>query len=350
VKKTALCLAGKVFCALYAVVVSLASCWMHTAQPQTIQNIPDQRPEPVLNTHQEGTAGTAEYPLGLLMADSAPQEPAETQPSLLYSREEDSCILPLSLHNTDPFALSNETDYTPDLPQLLRKSAAEEGAAVFLSSSTGDQPLVLVLHTHGTESYALEGLTAYPENYGFRTDDPTQNVVAVGECFTQTLIDREIAAIHCPVMHDAESYIYAYSSAAETIRAYLEKYPSIRYVIDLHRDALERQDGTILRPVVASPEGIPTAQIMVVVGTDDRGGNHPHWQTNLSLAVRLQSKMEERCPTITRPINLRGATFNQQYTPGSLLVEIGSTGNTLEEAKEAAVIAAHALADIIKKE
>lgn len=336
--------AFKLLLALYALVVCAASCRIHQMPNEKTFTTPQ---ESISTDIPNGMSASDEYPLGLLMADTNTRKSGITASSDLYIRVEGSNILPLTLHNDDPFALSNETDYTPDLQTMLKKSSRQETAATFMNTDTARQPLVLVLHTHGTESYALDGLTSYPEQYGFRTEDTAQNVVAVGQCFTQALNDQGINALHCTIMHDAESYIYAYSYAAETIQSYLERYPSIRYIIDLHRDALERQDGTILRPVIASSSGTPTAQIMLVVGTNARGGNHPCWESNLSLALQWQNQMEERCPTITRPINLRGATFNQQYTPGSLLIEIGATGNTLAEAKEAAVIAANALADII---
>ena len=94
-------------------------------------------------------------------------------------------------------------------------------------------------------------------------------------------------------------------------------------------------------------DGKPVAQVMLVAGTNEKGADHPNWEQNLALAVRLQTVLNRRYADLARPISLRGASYNQNYTNGSLLIEIGSTGNTLEEAKASAALTAQALSDII---
>ncbi len=248
-------------------------------------------------------------------------------------------------------SLSNSTSYTPDLKALLAKQlpippvspafiAQTDGALTV--SATAFEPVVLILHTHGTEAYSTGDF--YQSGDPFRSEDPTENMVAVGKVMTETLLSRGIPTVHCTVLHDQDSYSAAYSNAAATIRSYLEKYPSIRYVFDVHRDSVIRADGTAIRPVTVL-EGKAVAQVMSVVGTDEGGANHPLWRDHLSLALKLQAGLAEY--QLSRPVNLRKASFNQQYAPGALLLEIGSCANTLEEAKRAGEYTAAALADII---
>jgi stage II sporulation protein P len=254
------------------------------------------------------------------------------------------------------FQLLNETGYNPDIDVLVGAEITlpKRTAAVSFDyaghADAAEEPLVLILHTHGTESYADERKISYKPDYGFRSDNINENVVAVGSVMANEFIKHGIPAIHCDIMHDKESYYNSYKRSAETINYYLDKYPTIICVLDIHRDALTDSDGNILRPVTAVATGgktEPAAQIMSVVGTDYRGAIHPEWENNLILAAKLQSALDINYKNLARPLNLRGAAFNQQYAPLSLLLEIGSTGNTLAEAKRSGKIVAGILAGIL---
>lgn len=171
-------------------------------------------------------------------------------------------------------------------------------------------------------------------------------MIAVGKKTAQTLSQFGISVLHCTIMHDAESYNDSYNYAAKSIKSFIAQYPSISYVLDLHRDAIQYEDGSIARPTIKTDLG-DTAQLMFVIGTDELGANHPNWEKNLSLAVRLQSALNSKTANLVRPISLRGAAYNEQYTDGSILVEVGACGNTLAEAENAAVLLADTLAGII---
>lgn len=231
----------------------------------------------------------------------------------------------------------NETGYEPEWDSLPALDA----------TPAGDGPLVLILHTHGTEAYSEEGSLWYTSEENIpRSDDITKNVVAVGEEMAQTLREAGIGVLHCETMHDKESYKESYTRSAETIKAMLKEYPTIRYVLDVHRDSILGSDNTKYRPV-ALVDGKATAQVMLVVGSDYKGADHPNWKKNLALAAVLERRMLENEPGMARAVNLRGAAFNQQFTPDSLLLEIGSCGNTLAEAKEAGHLVAQELAAVI---
>ncbi len=241
------------------------------------------------------------------------------------------------------YTLNNQTRFKPDTYSLATKTPA---ALENLSINHGE-PLVLIVHTHGTESY-----NSYSdENYVSASDtarspDTEKNVVAVGDKVTAVLEDFGIPVIHSRKMCDSESFVNAYSTSYAEVKGYLEKYPSIRFVIDLHRDAIELADGSRKKPVFES-FGEKSAQLMFVVGTNAAGANHPDWQENLSLALVVQNEISKDYPQLFRSINLRTASFNQQLSSGYMLLECGSAANTLKEAENAAELFATGFARVI---
>ncbi|MBE6631508.1 MAG: hypothetical protein E7623_02280 [Ruminococcaceae bacterium] len=282
--------------------------------------------------------------------------PIETSDVELPSKdspEEDSNLkkypiisMDLSQRSLGEYYIGNETTYKPDIKALLEKDSA---IPAFSEINSANGPLVLILHTHGTESYAEDGELFYVDDGRdiSRTDDTEKNVVAIGKLMADILNENGIGTVHCTIMHDKESYQDSYTRAAETIRRYLTKYPSIKYVFDVHRDAILKSDGALVK-AVTEINGESVAQVMSVVGSNYKGADFKDWEERLSLALKLKSKLSEKYPSLSRPVYLRGAAYNQQYAKGSMLLEIGSSGNTLDEAKSAAKLVALALVDIIK--
>ena len=226
--------------------------------------------------------------------------------------------------------LTNQTGLSPDVEALCRQTPK-----VFENLSVTDEPLVLILHTHATECYSGSDTDSYEKDEPTRSADTEKNVVKVGEVLAQTLNDFGIKTLHCRTLHDEQSFIYAYSSSLASAKKYLEEYPSIKFIIDLHRDAIIRDDGEKIKPVV-SVAGENYAQLMFVVGTNESGAAHEGWRDNLCLALKLQKSAEQAYPGLFRQINLRSASFNQQLSSGYLLLETGSCGNTLDEAVRSA--------------
>lgn len=227
-----------------------------------------------------------------------------------------------------------------DFPAELKRDSVSK-----LGSAT--KPLVLIIHTHATECYSEEGADSYSPDTSFRSNDTERNVVAVGAVMKEILDSRGIYTLHCRELHDAESYNASYTNSLESVKKYLELYPSIKYVFDVHRDAIIKADGEAYKPTVII-DGNSTAQVMTLVGTNQGGADHPLWlENNMNLAVKLQRRLTAEHDGMARPINTRNASFNQQYAPGSLLFEVGSCVNTLQEAKNAAVRLATAIADTI---
>lgn len=240
--------------------------------------------------------------------------------------------------------LNNETPYNPDTSALLSKTPK-----ALENLSISSEPLVLIVHTHGTESYNDCGISGYYDSSDLtRNEDITRNVVGIGEEIADILNGFGIPALHSTKMCDKDSFIKAYSVSAAEVKSYLEKYPSIRLVIDLHRDSIPDGEGGETKPVFSNA-GKDTAQLMFVVGTNAAGANHPEWKENLSLALNIQSQISKDNPDVFRRINLRNASFNQQLSSGYMLLECGSFANTYAEAKSAARIFASGLAKVIKQ-
>lgn len=224
-------------------------------------------------------------------------------------------------------SLANETAYSPDMLSLSSVPSFAED-----EESIEEGPAVLIIHTHATECYTAEGVTSYTSETSFRSSDRMLNMIAVGDALASSLSERGIQSIHCTELFDESSYIDSYSKSAEAVIRYKEEYPTIRYVLDVHRDAIFKSDMTLLAP--KTHDG--SAQVMLVCGTDEMGADFPDWENNLSFALSVQSSAQSLYPDMMRNINLRGPSFNEQLAEKYLLVEIGSAGNTLAEAKEAA--------------
>ncbi|MBQ7768708.1 MAG: stage II sporulation protein P [Oscillospiraceae bacterium] len=224
--------------------------------------------------------------------------------------------------------VSSGFSYQADLPALLTKPLSWE--------LTGDEPSVLIIHSHTTESYNSGD---YAETSPYHTLDANHNMLSIGSFLADLLEKGGISVIHDTAVHDNPSYDLSYTNSRRSVQEYLKRYPSIRLVLDLHRDSYEDAAGNQVAHTVFS-QGETLAPLMFVVGTDYGGLTHPQWQENLSLALKLQTQLESFCPGICRNLNLRTQRFNQDLSVGSLLIEVGASGNTHAQALKAAEVLA----------
>ena len=243
-------------------------------------------------------------------------------------------IAGFSAEDLELVELSDEPGLGPDLGALLT-------APVELTLQDG-APRVLILHSHTTESFA-QTADRYEESSAYRTLDPGHNMLALGELVAEILESAGIGVIHDTTLHDYPSYNGSYSHAAASTKAYLEQYPTIELILDLHRDAADTPTGQMSTSCTVGGE--KAAQLMFVLGTDKRL-NHPDWEQNLSLALKLQVLLEKENPGICRSLTLSKNRYNQHLGAYALLIEIGAAGNTLEEAKIAARELAEAIAQL----
>lgn len=278
-----------------------------------------------------------------LPVEETPVEPAAPA-------AEDNGVPAKTLIPTDPTGytvcgrvyISSSTGYELSVPELQKPFAAALGE--------GDGPQVLILHTHGSEAYTpAAGTEGIVWSGDYRTTDYRYNVVRVGDEMAEVFGEAGVSVLHDRTLYDYPSYSGAYDRALVSIQKYLEKYPSIRFILDVHRDAIEDGQGKQYK-VVSEIEGVGiAAQMSLVIGSDGSGLEHPDWIENLRLAAAVQQDILERYPTLMRPVLLRNSRYNEHATTGSLLVEVGAAGNSPEEAVLAGRLFAERLTAVLKE-
>ena len=217
----------------------------------------------------------------------------------------------------------------------------------FAAKLSEDAPQVLIVHTHGSEAYTMPKGQAYAPTGTCRTADTSVNMIRVGDEIAAALSSYGISVLHDRALYDDPAYDGAYERAADAIREYLAKYPTLSFVLDVHRDAIEDAEGNEYKVLSETSQG-SAAQLTLIVGSDGSGLPHPDWMENLRLAVALQNQIAGQEPTLMRPILLRKSRYNQHASTGSLLVEVGAAGNAPEEAALAARLFARNLAELLQ--
>ncbi len=213
-----------------------------------------------------------------------------------------------------------------------------------------DEPSVLIFHTHTTETYQILDRDFYARGFLSRSNDKNVNMARVGKAITEEIEKSGYKVIHDTVIHDG-TYNTAYAHSRKSVESYLKEYPSIKIVLDIHRDAIQRSNGTKIKPV-ATIEGKKAAQIMIISGCQEKDNgveNFPDWKENLVFAVHLQNTLEELFEGITRPLYFSPRKYNMDLTHCSLLVEVGSDANTLEEAVYTGKCLGKAVSEILKE-
>ena len=232
-------------------------------------------------------------------------------------------------------SVKNYPGYDIDIPAMLEQP--------LIWDLTQTEPSVLIFHSHTCESY--ENTEGYTASDPYRTRDENYNMISIGKHLAQCLQERGIGVIHDTTVHDYPSYNDAYSLSRETVKQYLETYPSISLVLDIHRDAYEDASGNQASDTI-TVDGKEAARLMIVAGTNAGGYTHTAWRENLSVAVKLHTVLEKKYPGLCRDLTMRSYYFNQDLSPGALLVEVGTAGDTRQEALYAAELLADGIAQL----
>lgn len=299
-------------------------------------SVPEETPEPTAEPVQEPETDPEPSP------EPEPEaEPEQTEPEPTPEPEEAAPEPVYTQADADSIAYTNATAYVPDTLALLQEPLELDMSA--------EGPLVLIVHTHGSEAYTQTQGDEYQESGSYRTTDVSHSVVSLGDALAAQLQEAGIETIHDTTLHDSPAYTGSYTRALSAIESWLEEYPSIQMVIDLHRDAGLDSDGNAVATYYQSPEG-QTSQVMLVLGTDEGGLDHPNWRENLKLGLRIQAAAQRLYPGLMRPLNLRQERFNQHATYGSMIVEVGFAGNTLEEAQGAVRLFGQSLISALSSE
>ena len=235
--------------------------------------------------------------------------------------------------------LKNSTGVNVDIKSILNKKLS-------FKIEKNNQPQVLIMHTHTTESFMQKDEGYYTEDFKPRTTDNSKNMVKIGSIIADKLNQNGIKTLHDTTKHDYPEYTGSYGRAASTINGYLKKYPSIKIVLDLHRDAISAEGGKA--KLVTTINGKKAAQVMLVMGSQTGSiTEHPYWKENLSLAFKLHQTIESKYPTLARPVMLASKKYNQSLSKGSLLIEFGTEVNTLSEACYSAELVGNALVSLL---
>ena len=202
---------------------------------------------------------------------------------------------------------------------------------------------ILIFHTHTCESYTQTDANKYESTGNYRTTDLNHNVVRVGDELQKYLTSYGHNVIHNKTFHDYPAYTGSYGRSLKTVSGILSQNKDTDVVIDLHRDAIG--DDSYAPKVKIGDEY--AAQIMFVIGTNGSGLTHDNWQQNLQFAMKVQQKANELYPGLFKPILLRNARYNQHLSKAANIIEIGATGNTLEECETSAKYLANVLDEVL---
>lgn len=211
--------------------------------------------------------------------------------------------------------IKNQTDYTLT-DEMLKPDITIENKNI------------MIFHTHSCESYTSSEKYPYTPTGNFRTTDLNFTVTRVGTELENYLKQYNYNVIHSTNYHDYPSYNGSYTNSLATVESLLKTTPC-DIIIDLHRDAIgSRADYA---PTVRIGDTDEAAQIMFVIGTNDGGLWHPNWNQNLKFAIKVQEKAEEMYPGLFKSIMLTKSRYNQHTGKYANIIEVGSTGNTLEQ-------------------
>ncbi len=197
-------------------------------------------------------------------------------------------------------------------------------------------PLIAVYNTHNAETYI-------PTAGKAKVEGDNGGVAKVAKILTVKLEEKYgITTVYADTIHDYPDWTKSYVNSSRTVKALLAKYPDLKVLIDIHRDALPSDDS-----LSVNINGQSTARILFVVGSDERRA-HPHWKQNQALAQKLADYLEAQYPGLCRGVRVKPGTYNQELHVGAILVEMGNDNNSLQEAERAAVILAEALSAVVK--
>ncbi len=186
---------------------------------------------------------------------------------------------------------------------------------------------ILIFHTHASESYTSSEKYKYKATGNFRTTDKNYSVIRVGRELDKQLKSYGYKVTHNETLHDYPSYSGSYDNSLKTVSNILEKNKDTDIVIDIHRDAIA---DSKYAPTVKIGDDY-AAQLMFVIGSDGGSTKHENWQENLKFAVKIQEKANELYPGLFKPIILRNSSYNQELAKAAVIIEVGATGNTLDQ-------------------
>lgn len=275
---------------------------------------------------------------------------------LAYQLPAMKALSPLDTNNSDssPVEIAQNTETTPEvshadtnvttevIPNNVPNKYTDDYNGVEIKNGTNynltedilncdnldfNKKDIMIFHTHTCESYTPTEQYSYEETGTFRSTDLNYSVVKVGDVLTEQLQSYGFNVVHDKTYHDYPAYSGSYGRSEATVKNLLNSHAGTDIIIDLHRDAI---GDTSYAPSVKIGDEV-VSQLMFVIGTDGGGLEHPNWKENLKFAIKVQEKANALYPGLFRPILLRNSRYNQQLGKAACIIEVGATGNTLEQ-------------------
>ncbi len=338
--------AALVLAAFLAAPVPAAQTLLHLGQQAvesraaaaSAESVPEavSAPSPAQETAAPVQAGVEQYFVALQPDEARPAD-AGTVTEQQFGQGSGEKYIPCGAGSIKNNTRQSAADIAAEAAQPLPFAIEKDSAA----------PQVLIMHTHATEDYRLSAGLWFTPGDGARSTDRSINMCAVGRVMADTLNAAGICTLHDETLNDYPSYTGSYANSRAVVQQYLAQYPSIKVVLDVHRDAIERENGTRCAPV-CTIDGRQAAQVMIICGCDNGTSVQlPAWRQNLRFAAAWERSMEAKYPGFTRPVLFSYRFYNQDLTTGSLLIEIGGHGNNLNEALYAGYLAAQGLVETL---
>ncbi len=301
-------------------------------------------------TPSPSSAVTAEISPGITFTDPEPevtdQKPVSVQPPEISPEYRGVLISETMAGSPSAVCWQIGAGWLRNYTEIPRTQIdAELSEPLELAPKADGRVEVLIMHTHATESYEGYDSEYYDTRNTWRSTDNNENMVAVGNVIEEELRKAGIGVVHDTQQFDYPSYNGSYDRAAVAVKEYLAQYPDIQLILDVHRDGIQRDTTTIVKPATEI-DGEPAAQIMILCGSDPGVGD---WGENLRTAAAVTNLLESRYPTLTRPIYFSTGRYNMDLSGGTILLEFGSQANTLEEALTSARLTGQALGEWLQE-
>ena len=190
------------------------------------------------------------------------------------------------------------------------------------SKEENQNPEVYIYNTHQGEQYQGKGLDEYNITPGvMMASYIMQDKLEKQNIKTIVLEDNIIDYMNLNNMKHSQSY----KASRYFITSTIQNTPSLKLILDLHRDSIEKEKST------AIIEGKACAKIVFVVGSE-----YDTYENNLKLTNDLNEKIKDKYPDLTRGVIIKGGqgsngVYNQDISPKMTLLEIGSDTNNIGE-------------------
>ncbi|SEF48247.1 stage II sporulation protein P [Paenibacillus sp. UNC499MF] len=202
--------------------------------------------------------------------------------------------------------------------------------------------IAFIYQSHSNESFLpeLKGVTDPDKAYDAKT-----NIIMVGKKLAEALEKEGVGAVHSDAIYPNTikdfKYSYSYKYSLQTLEAAANSHPDLKFFFDIHRDSQERKRTTV------TLNGKDYAQVYFILG-----GDNPKWKENEAFAGKIHDALEAKAPGVSKGIHAKtghevNGVYNQNFSPNSVLIEVGGPYNSLEECYRTVELLAKAVSEVI---